>query len=249
MKQFRAMVGAVALLALAACNDKAAETPVVDGNTASGAAGETAPSGRDWSQTITATPQGGFLLGNPDAKVKLLEYASLTCPHCRDFSRDASAALRDNYVKNGQVSWEFRSFALNPIDVSASLLAMCQGPQPFFKLIEQVFEEQNAWVLPYQQLSAEKQNEIAALPQDQQFLGLAKAGGLDNFFRVRGLPSAKAEACLTDRAMVEKIIAIREQGVTEDKVEGTPTFFINGVRVDQPPSWAALEPEIKKALN
>lgn len=233
------------LLATAGCDRKTNAPASPQGNTAA----VEAPAGTNWSETVSLTPEGGYLMGNPDAPVKLVEYASLTCPHCRDFSRDATMTLRDNYVKSGKLSWEFRSFALNPIDVAATLLATCQEPGAVFKLVEQTYAEQDKWVLPFQKLSQEEQNKIAAMPESQQFLGLAKAGDLDGFYRVRGLPAAKAEACLTDKAKIDAIVAMRDRGIKEDKVEGTPTFLINGEKVDEPPSWTALEPVIRKAIG
>lgn len=240
----RMMMVAGIVLALAGC-DKAADDTSGSGQPAGAIA---PPAGTSWTDAVVETANGGYLMGNPNAPVKLVEYASLTCPHCRDFARDAQGPLRDNYVASGRVSWEFRSFALNPIDVSATLLATCQGPGPFFKLVEQNYAEQEKWIKGFQGLSEAQQKQLGALPQDQQFLGLAKAGGLDTFYRVRGLPAAKAEACLVNKAAIDKIVAIREHGIKDDSVEGTPTFLINGVKVDVPPSWSDLEPELKKAL-
>ena len=93
---------------------------------------------------------------------------------------------------------------LNGIDVVASLLARCQGPGPFFKLVEQVYAEQPNWVAKFQQITPAEQARIQALPTDQQPLATAKAGQLIDFFRARGLPEAKAEACLTDKAGIER---------------------------------------------
>lgn len=238
------LAGAALLLTLSAC-DKKSENPSVPENVKT----TPAPAGMNWTETVTETPEGGFLMGNPDAPVKLVEYASLTCPHCRDFAKEGTAPLRDNYVATGKVSWEFRSFALNQIDVAATLLVTCQGPAPVFKLVEQSYAEQEKWVLPFQQMSAADQQRLSAMPPATMFVELARLGGLDNFYRVRGLPSAKAQACLTDKARIDKIVAIRERGVKEDKVEGTPTFLINGAKVDAPPTWAGLEPELRKALG
>jgi protein-disulfide isomerase len=241
---FRMAAAVAALVAVAGC-DKKAEEPAPQGNVAA----VQTPAGTNWAETISLTPEGGYLMGNPGAPVKFVEYASLTCPHCRDFSRDAAVTLRDNYVKSGKLSWEFRSFALNPIDVAATLLATCQGPAPVFKLVEQSYAEQDKWVLPFQKLTKADTDKIGALPEDQQFLGLAKAGGLDGFYRVRGLPAAKAEACLTDKAKIDAIVAMRDRGIKEDKVEGTPTFILNGEKIEEPPSWTAIEPVLRKAIG
>lgn len=66
---------------------------------------------------------------------------------------------------------------------------------------------------------------------------------------MRGLPAAEAEACLTDKAKIDAIVAMRDRGIKQDKVEGTPTFIINGTKVDEPPSWIALEPVLRKAIG
>lgn len=241
----RIAAGLALLAAMAGCDKKAETPPTAQVNEAA----IQAPAGTNWSETVNVTPEGGYVMGNPDAPVKFLEYASLTCPHCRDFSRDAFLSLRDNYVKSGKVSWEFRSFPLNPIDVAATLLATCRGPGPVFKLVEQTYAEQDKWVLPFQKLTKEQTDQIGAMPENQQFLGLAKAGGLDTFYRMRGLPAAEAEACLTDKAKIDAIVAMRDRGIKQDKVEGTPTFIINGTKVDEPPSWIALEPVLRKAIG
>ena len=81
----------------------------------------------DWTRVASATAAGGFVMGNPAAKVKLVEYGSLTCPHCRHFDETAAAPLAA-YVRTGRVSWEFRPFLLSGYDIPATLTASCTGP-------------------------------------------------------------------------------------------------------------------------
>ena len=69
-----------------------------------------APNNGDWSTIVSRSPEGGFVMGNPNAKVKLVEFGSLTCPHCAEFEHQGGQALVDNYVKKGLVSWEFRNY-------------------------------------------------------------------------------------------------------------------------------------------
>ena len=143
----------------AACGDKkpdstAAETApaTTDATAATPAAAPvsaTAPAGQDWTQVVAATPEGGFRMGNPDAKVKLVEFASLTCPHCREFHEAALSTIKSKYVASGNVSYEFRNFVLNGPDFAASLLARCQGPQPFFGLLNAFFTDQATWTEPF----------------------------------------------------------------------------------------------------
>ena len=236
-------------LALAGCGkkDEAAKTDAPTGTaSASTAAPVAAPAGQDWTTTIVATPEGGFRMGNPNAPVKLVEYASLTCPHCAAFANE-SADKVENYVRKGTVSWEFRTFVLNAIDISASLLARCQGPEPFFKLVEQTYAEQHNWALKYQNLTEADTKRIGALPEDQQFAEIAKLGGLDQFYGARGLPAAKAQACLTDKASRDTLIALRDRGTNQDGVTGTPTFIVNGKIAEDTYDWTALEPKLKAA--
>lgn len=241
-------VGMAAFALMAAACDKKDEgaAPAGGGTTTPVAA---APAGQAWTDQVVATPQGGFLMGNPNAPVKLVEYASLTCPHCRDFTAAASDPLKQKYVGAGQVSWEFRNFVLNPLDVAATLLARCQGPGPFFKLTEQVYADQDAWVRKFNAAGEPELQRISALPEDRQFVALAQAAGLDQFFRARGLPEAKINACLTDKAGLQRIVALRELGANSDKVTGTPSFLINGELQDGVYDWATLEPKLREALS
>lgn len=246
MKRMLGLGMAALALAAAGCDKKDAAAP----DTAKVAAPVIpAPNGGEWTEQVVATPQGGFLMGNPDAPVKLLEYASLTCPHCSDFTKNAADPLKAKYVKTGQVSWEFRNFVLNPLDVAATLLARCQGPGPFFKLTEQAYADQQKWLGQFSATSKPDMDRIAALPQDQQFVALAKAAGLDQFFRARGLPEAKIEACLTDKAGLDTILAIRDRGTKEDKVTGTPSFLINGKPQEGVFDWTGLEAKLREALS
>ena len=108
------------------------------------AAAKPAPA-RDWSRTVAATPEGGFRMGNPAAKVKLIEYGSLACPHCRHFEETGYKPLVAKYVRTGRVSYEFRNLLLNSPDIAVSLLAHCAGPARFFPMSVEVFASQPQW--------------------------------------------------------------------------------------------------------
>jgi protein-disulfide isomerase len=240
-------IGALALaLLLAGCGGG-------DGNSlANAAAGQNAPlpriaapNGGDWTETVTQTPEGGYRMGNPDAPVKLVEYASLACPHCRDFSAAASASLRDNYVKSGQVSWEFRTFLLNAPDVSLTVLARCQPPGAFFRTVEQMYLQQTDF---FNAIDDNEGRQIGALPPEQQPTPLARAMGLDTFFARRGMPEARFASCLADRQAIQRVTDMTNNAVNSEGVTGTPTFFINGTKQDVS-DWAALEPQLRAALG
>src|SRR6478672_5906480 len=97
---------------------------------------------RDWSLVVSPTAEGGFVMGNPNAKVKLIEYGSMTCPHCAHFDEEATPALINEFVKTGDVSFEFRNFVRDAMDVSASLVARCGGAKRFFPVTRAMFKDQ-----------------------------------------------------------------------------------------------------------
>ncbi|WP_416908332.1 MAG: thioredoxin domain-containing protein [Polymorphobacter sp.] len=252
----RVVLMAGVALALAACSEEKAATPA--GDAAAGVPGEavladgaevTLPEGSKWTEMVTLTPEGGFLMGNPDAKVKLVEFASLTCPHCKDFHAEAAEIIKNRYVASGDVSYEFRNFVLNGPDYAATMLARCQGPGPFFGLLNAFFNDQATWVEPFTKLTPEQSQALTALPQDQQMAAMAEAGELDDYVRTRGIPRAKFEACLSDPEALKVVADLRTQATEKYKLTGTPGFVINEETQDGVYDWKTLEPKLIAALK
>jgi protein-disulfide isomerase len=240
----------------AACGDKkpdsTAAAPVdttAAATPAATAAPAATPGAQDWTQVVAATPQGGFRMGNPDAKVKLVEFASLTCPHCREFHEAALSTIKSKYVASGNVSYEFRNFVLNGPDFAASLLARCQGPQPFFGLLNAFFTDQATWTEPFMTMSKEESARLSALAPDQQIAALAEAGKLDAYVRARGIPRAKFDQCIADTKAQATLTAMRTEATDVYKLTGTPGFIINGTTQDGVYTWAQLEPKLQAALQ
>ncbi|HEX6218544.1 MAG TPA: thioredoxin domain-containing protein [Sphingomicrobium sp.] len=198
----------------------------------------------DWTRTVVATPEGGFRMGNPAAAVKLVEYGSLTCPACRHFAETSSAPLIAK-VKSGKVSFEFRNFVLNSVDVAASLVGRCAGATRFFPLVDKLYATQPEWIGRITGLSAAEKERLTALPTDQQLVAIASAGGIQKLALAYGLPEARANQCLSNQAEFERLGKLREAAAALG-VQGTPTFLVNGSRVDAR-DWPSLEPIIKRA--
>jgi protein-disulfide isomerase len=207
-----------------------------------------APNNGDWTQMIVKTPEGGFRMGNPEAPVKLIEYGSLSCPHCAEFEEQGGPTLRDTYVKSGQVSWEFRTYLLFPSDPGISLLANCQSESAFFPAVEQIYKDQRSWLTKIQSLPEEQLKALGAMPARESAAAVVRAAGLDEFFRQRGMPSSQIESCLSDQAGLERIAETKRKG-DEMGVNGTPTFFINGKVVEAAANWRGLEPALGEALG
>ena len=233
------MAKPLALLALLAAAAAPAAMPA-----AAAPAGKAAPAKADWTRTVVETPEGGFRMGNPAAKVKLVEYASLTCPHCATFAASAKAPLAA-HVRSGKLSFEYRPYVLNGIDLLATLLARCAGPSGFFPLSDTLFATQSQWVGRIENLPEAEMQRIAALPPNEQFAAAAEAVALTEVGARHGVPADKSKACLSDPEAAARIEAI---GAAADAlgVSGTPTFFINGSMVHAH-EWAELEPLIAQA--
>ncbi len=231
-----------AALALAGCNNAA------DGNGSAASTSEpiAAPAGTKWSETFAQTPDNGMVMGNPSAPVKLVEYGALTCSHCAEFAEKSAIPLKA-MVDKGTVSYEFRPFLLNPLDVPASLLARCSGPGPFFPIAEQMFATQAEWLGKAQAITPAEQQSWQAMQPEQLAPVLATKLGLDTFVQARGIGPEKAKACLTDKAAIDALGKISERGTNEFKITGTPTFLINGSVVPETGTWEQLEPKLKAA--
>ena len=191
-----------------------------------------------------ATPEGGFRMGNPNAAVKVVEYGSLTCSHCADFSESAKGKIAER-VRAGKVSFEFRNFVLNGVDAAATLVARCAAPAQFFPFVERVYSAQGEWIGKFSGLTAEQKQQIQALPEAQRLGGVADAAGITQLAAQSGIPAAKAKACLADPAGLKRIGEIYE-AAAKLGVQGTPTFFVNGNRVPVH-DWATLDAELRKA--
>ncbi len=237
-------VALIALLALAAC--KKEETANTTASASAPVAGAPAPAGQDWTTTFAASPEGGFVMGNPNAPIKLVEYGSLTCPHCAEFQEKGGAPLRA-LVQQGKISWEFRNYVRDAVDTSATLIARCNGPASFFGMLDALYAAQGSWFAKIQAVPQATLEGIQTLPPAQQFPKLAELTGIKDFAAQRGVPTAKADACLADTAQAEKLAKMVETANGMPGFVGTPTFLINGNLVPNSANWETLEPALKQA--
>ncbi len=232
------------VLALVACNGgNANEAAPVQGEAVENVA---APQGQQWTEIVTKTEQGGYLVGNPNAAVKLVEYGSRTCPACGAFAGQAFEPLMQDYVSTGRVSFEYRDFLIHPQDLAASLLGRCVSEERYFPMLEQMFAAQPELLPRVQQLSDQQITQLQSMPAPQAAPLWAEATGYLDFVKQRGLSESQARQCLNNAEMVEELVAL-QQVAREDNVSGTPSFFINGRAVPNTLNWAQLEPQLQAA--
>ncbi len=241
----RSILTLAALAALAACNGETA-----GGNgaaPAAPAAGAAAPNGGQWTEVVSVTPEGGYRMGNPDAPIKLVEYGSRTCPTCGLFGREGNAPLASKYVSTGKVSFEYRDFLVHGApDLAAALLGACGGTATFFPILEQMYQNQQDYLAKLE-TGSQLQAQLQGQPPERITVAWAEQMGLIDFVKQRGIPEAKARACLTDKAAIEALAKRYDTAAASGQIAGTPTFLINGQPAAGVVTWDALEPALKAA--
>ena len=173
---------------------------------------------------IKPGPLGDMALGNPKAPVTMIEYASMTCPHCANFEKETFPALKKRYIDTGKVYFIFREFPLDQLALAASMLARCAGKDKYFPLVETLFQQQQDWVV---------QQPLKPL------LAIAKQAGLTE---------QTFNGCLKDQKIQQAIVDEQQRAIKQFGVQSTPTFFINGKPFRGEATVAEMEKEIKPYL-
>ncbi len=231
---------------LAACGGTDSNTTKVDNMaTAAPVAGKAAPAGTNWVETVTRTPEGGWLMGNPDAPIKLVEYGSRTCHVCKEFDEVGYTPLTTQYVSTGKVSFEFRDYLRNGADIAAALVGGCGGTGPFFTILNQMYADQPRVLDVLQKLPQDYYEGLGKLPLQQQATKFAESAGYLDFVKQRGIPEAKARQCLADAGEAEKLQKMNEKANADYPIPGTPTFLLNGKVVPN----AVAGPQVEQALK
>jgi protein-disulfide isomerase len=170
---------------------------------------------------------GDFSLGSPDAPVKIVEYASYTCPHCASFHAEVFDKLKAEYIDTGKVHFTLREVYFDRYGLWAAMVARCGGEMRYFGIHSMLFEQQQDW--------AASQDPLQVV-EKLSTIGLAA-----------GLDKATLDACMNDQAKAEAMIKQFEANMAADGVQGTPTIFINGEKHSNM-AWADLKTIIDTAL-
>jgi protein-disulfide isomerase len=149
-------------------------------------------------------PLGDEVQGAENAPVTIVEYASMTCPHCAHFHETTYPELKKKYIDTGKVRFIFREFPLDPLAAAAAMLARCAGKDKYFPLIETFFAQQKDWVVQK--------------PLQPMFAIAKQAGFTQQSF----------DECLANQKMLSGIEEARTRAASKFNVNSTPTFFING---------------------
>lgn len=200
----------------------------------------------NWSATVTQAGSGAFVLGNPKAKVRLVEYLSYTCSHCAHFVGEASVPLKKSYVAKGQVSVELRNAVRDQFDFAAALLARCGGGAKVFGNTEAIMAKQDVWLGKASGFVEANSDKMRTMPINAQLKLITRGVGLDSIMKMRGYTPAQLDACLTSKADQDAIAGMTNEAWSIRKITGTPAFLVNGTALTAG-NWAAVEPAIKAA--
>ncbi|MET4896261.1 thioredoxin domain-containing protein [Sphingomonadaceae bacterium jetA1] len=232
-------------LALAACGGKGDANSTAPA--ASPVAAVAAPAGKDWTQVVSKTAEG-YVMGNPNAPIKLVEYGSRLCPACGAFAREGYEPLTNTYVKSGKVSWEFREFLIHGApDLPPALLGICAGEATFFPILEQMYQAQQGFNDKLQAMSPDQQKALQNAKPVDVIKALADRMDLVNFVKQRGIPEAKARQCLADMTQIDRLTKQTQDRGADGTVTGTPTFILNGKPVAGAIGWKDVEAALKNA--
>lgn len=227
-------------IGLAACDTK---TDAAKG-TGEAVAKIAPPAGKAWSDVVVKTAEGGYRMGNPDAPIKLVEFGSLTCSHCAEFAEKSAAELRDTFVASGRVSFEFRNFVRDPLDLVSAQLTRCGAPESFFALTDQAMANQPALFEKAQAAGDAAFQAASQQPAEKRGAAIAQLAGLTDFFATRGISRDQANACLADAKEAAAIAKRTQDDGTKYDIQGTPTFVIDGTKVEDN-TWEAIKARLE----
>ncbi len=202
-----------------------------------------APAKTNWLLTFTVSDKGSHIIGNPAAPVKLAEYMSYTCGHCANFENNDAPALKTQYVATGKASFEIRNYVLNPVDLTAAMLARCGGKGRFFGNHKHLLATQKIWLGKTDKISQATNAKLQAEDYAGYMNGVYVETGLSSVMQQRGVTLAQGKACLADKAAFDAIIAMSDEA-EKLGVSGTPTFFINGELQDHVHDFQSLKSKL-----
>jgi protein-disulfide isomerase len=202
-----------------------------------------APKTVGWNYTVTLTPAGSHVLGNPAAKVKLVQYVSYTCPHCAEFEVQADGPLRLGYIASGKVSVEVRHILRDPIDLTAALLSNCGVKEKFFLNHAALMRSQKVWMARMASASTAQRQRWTSGAAPARARAIASDFKFYEIMAGRGYDRPSVDRCLADAAMAQRLADQTEEG-SKLGVNSTPSFAIDGVLLIGTHEWSLLRPQL-----
>ena len=200
----------------------------------------------NWDTEVVAT-ELGHRVGNPDAKVKLVEFFSYTCPHCAEFAQQGEGAIKLAYLAPGRISVEYRHLVRDPIDLTVGVLVNCGALSKFPGNHEVFILGQSRWIAPLVRPTATQQQRWRT-PGVTGRRAIANDFGFYAIMERRGYTRTAVDRCLADEALAQRIADTAAKEWDRPGVDGTPTFAINGVVMPGTHTWASLQRQLDEFL-
>lgn len=201
----------------------------------------------NWLTTVTADGTG-HRIGNPDAKVHLVEYVSYTCPHCAAFTKEAEGAIQLVYIQRGKATVEIRNLIRDPIDLTVAMLVDCPPLSRFPQNHTAFLAHQESWIGPLT-TATDAQQARWRQPTAAGRRAIASDFHLYDIMERRGYTRAEADHCLNDDALMKRIVDSSAADWKKPGIEGTPSFAINGVIMPGTHTWDSLRPQLQEFVK
>ncbi|MEY2944055.1 MAG: hypothetical protein RLY97_2069 [Pseudomonadota bacterium] len=197
----------------------------------------------NWGTKIAISPQGGHIIGNPAAKVKLIEYLSYTCPHCATFQSESEAAIQLAFIPSGKGSVEIRHYVRDPVDLAAGVLVNCAPPAKFYKLHQAILHNQNIWAANIGKSNATIQKRWFTGPIPARMRAIAADMHWYEMMENLGYGRVAVDKCLANEALANRL-SNQTDADTAAGITGTPSFAINGQILAGTHNWHLLQPQL-----
>ncbi len=201
-----------------------------------------------WSSKVEISPIGAHVVGNPAAKVRLVEYFSYTCHVCADFAKLGSAPLKTQYIDRGLVLFEYRNLVRDPVDMTAALLARCGAAGAFARNHQAIFGAFPTWMAKLTKATDAQKAGWFEGTTGERARKIAADTGLAALMRARGYTQAQLDAALDSEVAQAELTGMTNIARGADRVAGTPTFFVNG-RNAAVTAWPALKSKLDLAIK
>jgi protein-disulfide isomerase len=202
----------------------------------------------NWLEKVTTATNGAYVMGNPQAKVRLVEYVSYSCSHCAEFVAESKTALKRDYVARGLVAVEFRNAVRDQFDFAAALLARCDGPAKFFGHTEALLAAQPQWLGRAQGFLNANGARVATMNPVEGLKLTVRGVGMDKIMAKRGMTPARINVCLASKPAQAAVLGMTKEAFETRGITGTPTFLVNGTQLTNAGHWPVVEGSIKAAL-
>ena len=196
----------------------------------------------DWQKTVNISDSGGHVMGNPDAKYKIVEYASYTCGHCANFEIEEAPLIKSNEVAFGQVSFEMRNLLRGFDDLVVAVLARCGGKDNFFASHNYWMSAQAQWLPAVNRITPETKDKLQKRDTLGHMMGIYTDMRLAPHAAKTGISDAQARACLANVPMIQSVFDMSNEGSSVLKIAATPTFLINGAVAPGAYDYATIKP-------